>query len=320
MSAVTEVELGGRPVVITGAARGLGAAYARECARRGAALVLTDIARDDLDMFAQSLRADGAVVHTVAGDVVDPEFADHVATECEEHVGRVAGWVNNAGVEVLQPVDSTDAAAVRRMVSVNLLGTIYGTAAAARSMPPGGSIVNVTSGAQFGLRHLSVYGATKGGIASYTFAAALELEDRGIRVNAVSPLAHTSMSEAGDAYFTALTGREVAGAAGLNLPDACAGLVSCMLSDAARGITGQVLRFDGVTLSVVRRSEVVSEGAVSRPEWSAEEIAEALQGPLAARMQAEAFRSPGLPVDDPPTALPIAPGEHGHTAPRGRRM
>ena len=292
------VDLSERTVVITGAARGLGAAYARECAARGARLLLTDIDAAALAAFADDLRSRGAVVHAVSGNVADPVFGDAIVDACARNLGQVSGWVNNAGVEVLQPVDATDWAAVRAMVEVNLLGTIAGTAAAARAMSPGGSIVNVTSGAQFGMRHLAVYGATKGGIASYTFAASLELAERGIRVNAISPLAGTRMSTAGDVYFSALTGNEIRGADALRNPDSCACLVGFLLSDASRSVTGQVIRFDGRTLSIVRRPAIDEETAVTAEKWSAESVAAAFAGPLGPSLAVQTFRSPGLPVDD----------------------
>lgn len=288
------VDLTDRPVVITGAARGLGAAYARECCSRGAPLVLVDLDEAGLQSTSRALRASGGDVEIVCGDVSQRSFVEAVAERCRERFGGVAGWVNNAGIEILHPIDAVEDSAVKAMISVNLVGTIFGTVAAARAMTPGGSIVNVISGAQFGMPHLSVYGATKGGVASFSFAAALELEDRRIRVNAVSPLARTRMSDSGDDYFTAATGQQTNHADSLNDADDCAALVSFLLSDSADAVTGQSFRFDGRRLSLVSRPSVDENHTVTRSRWSAEAIAEAVAEALAPGFHTAAFLSHGF--------------------------
>lgn len=288
----TRLRLDGRAVLITGAARGLGAAYAADCAGRGAELLLTDVDAPELEEVAQRLRHEGAAVTALPGDVSDPEFVDQLASEGARLEGTLSGWVNNAGIEVLQPADQPDITATRRMVEVNLLGSIYGTAAAARAFTAaGGSIVNVTSGAQFGIPHLSVYGATKGGITSLTLAAAQELAGRSIRVNAVSPVAGTRMSVAGDVYFSALGGRQPSSADDLPEPRTCASLVTYLLCDASAAITGQILRFDGRRLAVVRGLGMDETNSQVRENWTAEDMAAAFSGALSASLRTANFES-----------------------------
>lgn len=290
---MTPVDLSGKVVAITGAAVGLGAAYARECAARGARLALTDLDGEGLAAGVATLSGIEDPL-TIVGDVADPVLSQELAAAAEHRWGRLDGWVNNAGTEVHAAADEIDPATSELMVRTNLLGTVYGTSAAARVMRRhgGGSIVNVTSGAHLGMRHLAVYGATKGAIASFTYGAAVDLVEAAIRVNAVMPLASTRMTAAGDAYFPG-SGASVGAASRLAGPDAVACLVSYLLSDAAAELTSQVLRLDGQRLSVLRHPEVIVETALTRESWSAEEVAEAIAGPLHPSLhRAGAFESP----------------------------
>lgn len=291
---MNRITLSGKVVVITGAAGGLGSAYARECARRGAALLLTDVDESRLRLVVDDIGRRGGIARAAAGDIADAAFTDALAGDCVDRWGRVDGWVNNAGIQVLQRIDEPDTGAAAAMVRVNVLGTINGVRSAASAMQEtgGGSIVNVTSGAQFGMEHLAVYGATKGAIASLTYASAIDLADLGVRVNAISPLAHTRMTEDGEAHFADAAGARADGSATLSSPDAVAGLVSFLLSDASADLTGQTIRLDGRTLSLVRRPAVDEETAVDGDAWPAEAIAEAIAGPLSVSLHRGSFVSP----------------------------
>lgn len=291
------INLTAQVIVITGAAGALGAAYARECADRGAALLLTDIAEEPLAVVVDGINRQGGLARAAVGDIADNGFGDELVAECQRRWGVVTGWVNNAGVQRLQGIESDDTSAVEMMVRVNLLGTVFGTAAAARAMIPqgSGSILNVTSGAQHGMKHLAVYGATKGGIASLTYAAAIDLAEHGIRVNAVSPLANTQMSIDGDSHFSVLSGAEVHAAESLNSPDLIAPVVAYLLA-AADGITGQVVRFDGQTLSIVRHPEIDRASAVTADHWDAESIAAAFDDSLRGALYSTVFATPARPL------------------------
>ncbi|MGB4137375.1 MAG: SDR family oxidoreductase, partial [Microbacterium sp.] len=280
----------------TGAARGLGAGYARECARRGAGLVLTDIDVAELGAVVAEIVAAGGRAIAVPGDITDPAFLDEVATTTVSAYGGLHGWVNNAGIEVLQPVGAIDIDRTRRLIEVNLLGTILGTAAAARGMSSGGAIVNTASGSMFGMAHLSAYGATKAGVVALTVAASIELAERGIRVNALSPLASTRMSDQADRYHAARYGRPVTDRSGMASADSIASALVYLVSDASAALTGQVIRFDGRTLTTVRRAHVEEELAQHADSWTAEAIAEAAAGPLSGAWERGSFASPSVPL------------------------
>ena len=288
------VSLRGSVVVITGAAGGLGSAYARECARRGAAVLLTDTDQQRLQDLAEEISARGGVARSLPGDVSDLAHMRQVADLAVRTWGRVSGWINNAGVQLLQAIDEIEADAVENMVRVNLLGSLYGTGCAAAVMKRQGfgSIVNVTSGAQLGMEHLAAYGATKGAIASLTYATALELQADGIRVNAISPLAATRMTLDGDSYMSGLAGRRIDATSRLQDPAACAALPAFLVSDAAAAITGQVIRFDGMTLSLMRRPGVMTESSLTREAWAAEDVQVAFDTSLEPLLVTPDFRSP----------------------------
>lgn len=288
------VRLSGSVVVITGAAGGLGSAYSRECARRGAAVLLTDTDERRLQDLVAEVGAKGGVARALPGDVGDLTHLRDLAELAVQKWGRISGWVNNAGIQVLQAVDEVECGVVEDMVRVNVLGSIYGTGCAAAVMRRQGfgSIVNVTSGAQLGMAGLAAYGATKGAIASLTYSAALDLQGDGVRVNAISPLAATRMTRDGDAYLSGLAGKTIDTTSRLQDPAACAVLPAFLVSDASASITGQVVRFDGRTLSLMRRPGVMAESAWTREAWSVEDVEEAFRSSLASMLVTSDFASP----------------------------
>jgi NAD(P)-dependent dehydrogenase (short-subunit alcohol dehydrogenase family) len=105
--------------------------------------------------------------------------------------------VNNAGVFRMGFLGDQDEQELRLLVETNVVGTYLCGSTAARRMKAQGSgaIVNITSGAQAGIPLMGAYAATKGAVASATYAWAKELRGSGVRVNAVSPQARTRMSD-----------------------------------------------------------------------------------------------------------------------------
>jgi NAD(P)-dependent dehydrogenase (short-subunit alcohol dehydrogenase family) len=222
--------LEGHAVVVTGAGRGLGRAYALHAARSGASVVVNDLDSAASERVAEEIRASGGAAVASGHSVADRAAAEELIGLCVERFGGVDGLVNNAGLFHQADPWAEDLDRVRAMVEVNLMGTLHcGLAAIVRMRErERGSIVNVTSGTHLGHPGSAVYGATKGAVASLTYGWALDLMPAGIRVNAISPLAVTDMK---------LPPYE-----GHARPEEIAAVTTFLLSDRSAGITGQVVR------------------------------------------------------------------------------
>jgi NAD(P)-dependent dehydrogenase (short-subunit alcohol dehydrogenase family) len=279
--------LEGRGVVITGAGRGLGRAYAIDAARAGARVIVNDVDRKPAEEVVTEIAALGGEAYLSAQDVADPEGAEALVALAVNSFGRLDGFVNNAGVYHEAAIWEEDPERVRRTIEVNLLGAVNCSIFAARAMGDGGSIVNASSGGMFGFPTTVTYGATKGGIAALTYGAALDLEERGIRVNAISPKAFTRLTaDALGRHATPLGGEEAPLAdIEQRLPETIAPLVTFLISDLAAGITGQFLRFDGQSLAIVPTAAFADHPSQWVESWSPASLAAAFDGPLGAALQ-----------------------------------
>jgi 3alpha(or 20beta)-hydroxysteroid dehydrogenase len=179
--------LDGKVAIITGAARGTGEETARKFVAEGARVVLADVLDDLGEAVAASLGDAAVYTHL---DVTAAEDWSAAVKCAGDAFGSVTVLVNNAGVLVIRPIDETTVEDFERLVSVNLLGTFLGIKAVIEPMTAagGGSIVNVSSidGLRGGNRR-SAYCASKWGVRGLTKAAAFDLGQFGIRVNAVCP-------------------------------------------------------------------------------------------------------------------------------------
>ena len=190
MADVDPFRLDDRVVVLTGASSGLGRGFAQALAAAGAELVLAARRIDRLDELADSLRGAGTRVVTVRADVAVPEDCADVARVAHETFGRVDVLVNNAGVGTVVPASKETPEGFRHVLDVNLGGSFWMAQACAPLMPPGSSIVNVSSV----LGHIAprfpqaAYAASKAGVLGLTRDLAQEWSGRkGIRVNALCP-------------------------------------------------------------------------------------------------------------------------------------
>jgi NAD(P)-dependent dehydrogenase (short-subunit alcohol dehydrogenase family) len=145
-----------------------------------------------------------------------------------------------------------------------------GVAAIAAMRGRGGVIVNVTSGGHLGMPGLGLYGATKGAVASLTYGWAIDLAGSGVRVVGFSPLGQSGM------------GRSAA----LPLAEHVAPAVAYLLSDAAAPLHGQVVRFDGRALSLLRPPAYAEPVVQQDPGWSVADVAAAVDSTLAATTHA----------------------------------
>jgi NAD(P)-dependent dehydrogenase (short-subunit alcohol dehydrogenase family) len=279
---VTGGFLSGKAVAITGAGRGLGAAYARLAAAEGAAVLVNDVDRAQAVRVAEKIRTSGGRAEPDASDIATWSGAGRLVEHCVEAFGAIDGLVNNAGIFRMARPREQDPATFRAVIEVNLLGTAYcGLHAISAMLDQGsGSIVNVTSGAQAGSRSMAAYGASKGGVASLTYCWAADLADSGVRVNAVSPNANTRMAQEFERFLgDQAPGQNIDKSAESNAP-----AVVFLLSDAAAGVDGQVVRVDGDELSLMSHPGVLG-GGPRDPQWTVAGVARAFSTALAAQCQ-----------------------------------
>ena len=271
--------LQGKAVVITGSGRGIGAAPAARAARLGARVVVNDVDGDVAEATAAAIRAAGGEAVAIAADITQWDEAGRLIAGCVEAFGRIDGLVNNAGLFRMGRIDELDPEHVTAMFAVNINGAAYCASHAVRRMIPQGSgtIVNLVSGAQMGLPTMGAYGATKGALATFTYAWAAELGAKGIRVNAVSPMADTRMVDTTMAYQQShhlpVFAREQP-AAEDNAPAIC-----FLLSDLSSGLNGQVLRSEGRQIALIAHP-VIIDPPLERDRWDEQAIAAAFDETL----------------------------------------
>ncbi len=243
------IDVSGKVAVVTGAARGIGAAIASQLAAGGAAVAIWDIDGDAAAATAAGLGAVRAV--GVEVDITERASVDGGAGAVEQRLGPIDVLVNNAGIDVIKPVLDSDEAEWDRILAVNLTGTIRCCHRVAPRMVERarGSIVNIGSDAgRVGSSGEAVYSATKGGVIAFTKTLARELAGSGVRVNCVSP-GPTDTALLGqvaevspklyDSLARAIPLRRIA------QPSDIAPAVAFLASDDAAYITGQTLSVSG---------------------------------------------------------------------------
>jgi NAD(P)-dependent dehydrogenase (short-subunit alcohol dehydrogenase family) len=189
MSILESFRLDGHVAVVTGSGQGIGRAIAWALADAGADVVVNARRVDDLEITADGIRDRGSRALVVDGDIRD--FSETLAARAVAELGRLDIWVNNVGgsddKDVHLLTDTSDET-FRSQLELNLTSAFQGCKAAANRMDDGGVIVNITSGAGTrGSPYTGPYAAAKAGLINLTETLALELAERGIRVNAVSP-------------------------------------------------------------------------------------------------------------------------------------
>jgi len=243
-----------KKVLVTGSTSGIGRATAVAAAVDGARVVVTGRRQVQAQETVDEIQAAGGEAWAILGDITDSSFARVLASQAAEVMGGLDGVVNAAGVIVRADAADTTDDDWRWQMAVNVDAVFYVSRAAIPYLRANGSgsIVNVSSTCgKVGAAGLAGYCATKGAVLSLTQAMALEHATEAIRVNAVCPGAvETAMLAGGHA--PGVTVDEVLATNRTSIPqdrvpgpDEVADLITFLLSDRSRHITGTDVAIDG---------------------------------------------------------------------------
>lgn len=236
-----------RVVLVTGGARGMGAAQAARLASQGAHVCVSDLLAEEAEKLVAEIKVGGGSATYHELDVSDSAAWSALISEIGREFGRLDGLVNNAGVPLRSTLMDISDQDWRRVMSVNLDGCFFGIRSAAPLLRDsgGGSIVNISSIAgQIGY-HATGYGVSKWGVTGLTKSAAMELAPWKIRVNSVHPglVATVLMEQADPAFIEATVRGTPLGRPGKT--EEVAAAVAFLLSDDSQFVTGSEVTVDG---------------------------------------------------------------------------
>lgn len=245
-----QIMLTNRVAVVTGAGQGIGEATARGLAQFGCRVAVCDRNPDTLATTVDELRDRGADVYSAVLDVRDPAAVESFIAEVVDQFGAIDILVNNAGGGFHARFADVSLNGEAALVAENFATVTNGVRFALPHLAEGASIVNVTSvEAHHASPGFGVYGAMKAAVEQFTKTLALELADRGVRVNCVAPdmiptpgdegLAEASGAMSGEHFPTPLRR--------MGSTDECAAVILFLSSDLASFVTGASIPVDGGT-------------------------------------------------------------------------
>jgi len=259
-------DLAGRAILITGAGDGLGRAYALDIARHGASVLVNDVDGDSAHRVVEEIRAAGGVAQADVRPIGTAETGEGAVDACVQAFGAIDGLITNAGIFSQALPWDLPPERVEAIVRVNLLGVIHNGVAALKRMRAAGRgvVVNIVSASMFGLPEMSVYGATKGGVLSLTYAWAKAVDGTGVRIHGLSPFAVTAMNLQSTPDFLSVS-----------KPEDVAPLATYLLSDHAAHLNGRVVRLTADKLHILEPAKF-GPPLGERKVWDLESISAAL--------------------------------------------
>jgi NAD(P)-dependent dehydrogenase (short-subunit alcohol dehydrogenase family) len=239
----------GKIVVVTGASKGLGRAMALGFGEAGADVVVASRKLESCQVVADEISARGGQALAVSCHVGDWDQCQALVDATVDRFGRIDVLVNNAGIAPVPPsLLGVTADLFDKTIAVNLRGPLRLTALAVEHMPPGGSVINISSKAALHPTSFTVvYAAAKAGLNALTKAAAEEFGPRGIRVNAIvcgtfhtDSFHHSMPTEAAQADMASrISLGRIASA------NEIVGTALYLASDASSYVTGDLILVDG---------------------------------------------------------------------------
>jgi 3-oxoacyl-[acyl-carrier protein] reductase len=239
--------LDNKVALVTGGARGIGAATVKRLARDGAAVAFTYVSSAaQASDLADTINAAGGRALAIKADSADAAELQAAVEQTLAHFGALDILVNSAGILHLESVETYALEAFDRMVNVNVRAVFVAVQAAAAHMKKGGRIVTIGSvaGMRVGFPGSGVYSMTKAAVATLVRGMAIDLAPRGIAVNNVQPgPIETDMNPADSPYKDRILAMIPLGRVGQ--PDDVAGMVSWLVGDEAGFVTGASFTVDG---------------------------------------------------------------------------
>ncbi|MFA6021824.1 MAG: SDR family oxidoreductase [Rhodospirillales bacterium] len=241
-------EQAGKVALVTGAARGIGAAVAERLAHDGFAVIVNYAGSESkAQALTDKIKGLGGQALAIQADVADAQAVRHMFIAAEAAFGGIDVLVNNAGIMALASIGACSDEAFDRQIAVNLRGTFNTLREAANHLRDGGRIINFsTSVLGLRLENYGIYAATKAAVEAMTASLAKEMRGRGITVNAIAP-GPTATDLFLDGKSPELIERlaKMAPLERLATPDDIAAAVAFLAGADGGWINGQVLRANG---------------------------------------------------------------------------